>query len=451
MNNTFCPIPWLMLATRTNGDVRVCCQANQGKTHGLLTDNHGRPYNLKRNTILDSRNAPLACEMRKKMIEGERHPECLRCWREEDSGMLSRREQEIELWQEVFGLNEARKITGKRGEIPADFEPIYYDLRLGNLCNLKCRMCFPTDSSGWYSEYNDIYEDDYFYDTHGKVQLVKRSNGWQAKNNDYDWCLRENFWQDLESKIGNIRHIYIVGGEPLLIRRHYEFLEKCIALGYAKNIKLEYNTNITTISDEILKLWASFKEVRIGASVDGYGKIDEYIRYPSKWETIERNLQKIDKMEGNVLAWIACTVMIYNVYYIPDFIKWKLESNFKRINPITRPKPFLTLHPLHTPPYFNIKALPLNAKKAVANKYRDFYDWYDEYISHQTVENKELLRKKLRHTLDGYINYMNKADWTRELNRFWEVTRRLDESRNQNIEEFLPELYRLIGKSEKNG
>jgi len=450
MSKTFCPIPWIMLATRTNGDVRVCCQANQGKAHGLLVGRKGQPYNLMRDKILDSRNAKLACEIRKKMLEGKRHPECVRCWREEDSGMLSRREQELEMWQDIFDINEAKKITRKDGEIPQNLEPIYYDLRLGNLCNLKCRMCFPTDSSGWYDEYYDVYKDNYFYDTHGKVQLISRENKWQARNNDYDWCLKENFWRDLELKIKYIRHIYIVGGEPLLIKRHYDFLEKCLDMGVATNIKLEYNTNITVINDRILQLWSNFKEVRIGASVDAYGRINEYIRYPSQWEVIEKNLKRIDMMEGNVKAWIACTVMIYNVLYLPEFIKWKLESNFQRINPPTRPKPFLTLHPLHTPPYLNIKALPLKAKQEIEKKYLSFCDWYDEYVNQTNPENKERLVRILRQTLKGYINYMNQADWSHELKRFWEITRQLDRLRNQRIEEYLPELYELIKYTEKN-
>ena len=293
MSDTFCPIPWIMLAIRTNGDVRVCCQTNQGPTQGILNDGERQPYNLGKNKISESKNAELACDVRLSMLKGERHAECIRCWREEDSGMISRRQQEADMWKEVFTFNDAEKITEEQGRIPDSFEPVYYDLRLGNHCNLRCRMCYPTDSAGWYREYTDIFQADSFPDTHGIVKLVKKPGGdWQAEKRDYDWCLRESFWQDLESKIKHLRHIYIVGGEPLLIERHYQFLEKCINQGQAKKIRLEYNTNITAISDRVLDLWQHFKQVRIGASIDALGELNDYIRYPSKWNQVEKKFTK---------------------------------------------------------------------------------------------------------------------------------------------------------------
>jgi len=450
MNKAFCPNPWIMLATRTNGDVRICCQTNQGPTKGLLLKPDGAPYNLGTDCISDTRNAKLIRQVRLAMLQERRHPECIRCWQEEDSGIKSRRIFENMTWQDVLNIKKAKEITDSKGNIPEDFEPVYYDLRLGNLCNLKCRICAPTESSSWYKDYVDLYKRDYFKDTHGTVRLIKDKKGvWSTEKDDYEWPLSNKFWQELESKIKYIKLIYLAGGEPLLIKRHYEFLEECIKQDCAKNIKLEYNTNMTKVTDRILKLWGNFEEVRIGASLDAYGKVNEYIRFPSKWQIIERSLRRLDEATGNFKIWIATTVQIYNVLYLPEFIKWKLTSQFKRINPIRAYRPFIALHPLHTPPFLNIKALPPKAKIAVKRKFQSFYPWFDNWAEKKYPHQKNRLSKEMRQLLNGYINYMNQEDLSEYLPKFWHLTRKLDEIRGQSIEKTLPELYELIKDSEK--
>ena len=447
MNKSFCPIPWIMFAIRTNGDVRLCCQANQGPTRAVFTKKDGSVYNLKNELISDSKNADLAKEVRLAMLKGERHEECVRCWREEASGMRSRRMDEISTWKDVFTYEDAVKLTDKDGNVPENHEAIYYDLRLGNLCNLKCRTCACTDSSGWYNEQYNVYGKDYFFDTHGRVDLIKNESGnWEAKNKDYDWSISDKFWVDLESKIKHIKHIYIVGGEPLLIKNHLKFLKKCVEQDCAKKMRLEYNTNITVLSDEMLEIWKNFKEVRIGASIDGCGEVNDYIRYPSKWENILKNLKKIDEAEGNFKVWIAFTVQTYNIFYIPEIIKWKLKSNFKRVNNLDFPKPFLTFHPLHTPPYLNVKILPLDVKKKIEEKFNDFYPWVDDWAKKNYPNKQERLSRKIRESLNSYVDYMNKEDNSDLMPEFWKFTRKLDKLRNQKIEDSLSEFYELIKK-----
>ena len=59
-------------------------------------------------------------------------------------------------------------------------------------------------------------------------------------------------------------------GEPLIIEEHKESLRSLVKNNKAKNIRLEYNTNLTTIPDEVFELWKNFKEIRIAASIDGF-------------------------------------------------------------------------------------------------------------------------------------------------------------------------------------
>ncbi len=143
MANTFCPIPWVFQAVRNNGDIRICCQANVTDNQGVVRKEDGTPYNAGRDNMTEARNATLMKEVRKNMLVGEWSQECGRCQQEEASGLNSRRQYELDNWK--FSLDDARYVTEPDGSIK---EPNleYYDLRFGNLCNLACRMCGPTDS-----------------------------------------------------------------------------------------------------------------------------------------------------------------------------------------------------------------------------------------------------------------------------------------------------------------
>ena len=281
MSNTFCPIPWNFQAIRANGDVRVCCQANVTKNQGVLRKENGVAFNAGIDNITDSRNITMMKEIRLNMLNGVWSDECGRCKSEEENGLVSRRSYENQQWP--MNIEHVKSKTKSDGSIDdADFPVTYYDFRFGNFCNLKCRMCGPTDSSAWYADWIKIWNDNTFKDTSGRVTIkLDPKKGFVA--DDYNWPEYEPFWQQLESNIHNIQHVYFAGGEPMLIERHYDFLEKCVELDHAKNITVEYNTNMSTLPTKVTELWKKFKQVRIGASVDGMEAVQEYQRHPAKW------------------------------------------------------------------------------------------------------------------------------------------------------------------------
>ena len=252
MNNskTFCPIPWIFQAVRNNGDIRICCQANLTKNKGVVRHKDGTPYNAARDNLEDARNADLMKTVRNNMLNGVWSEECTRCKTEEEAGLNSRRQYE-QLNFPKFTVDKAERYTTADGSIknPA---VSYYDLRFGNMCNLACRMCGPTDSHTWYEQWVDYHNDNGYDDTHGRVTL-KRNNKGRLFTNDYDWHGGELFWNSIEENIPNIRHVYMAGGEPMMIARHYEFLQKCIDMDAAKHIIIEYNTNMTNLPDRVLK------------------------------------------------------------------------------------------------------------------------------------------------------------------------------------------------------
>lgn len=432
MSNTFCVIPWIFQAVQNNGAIRVCCQMNISNSRGTLLDSEGKVYNASSGNLDEARNAELIKNVRSTMLNGNWHPDCLRCKQEEDSGIRSRRNYENESWN--FSYEEAKNVTKNDGSIDVKLTPVkYYDLRFGNLCNLACRMCGPEDSNSWYSDWEMMYGHRWT-DTHGEVELTKNSKG-EWTTDAYDWHYSEKFWDYMEKNLKNIDMVYMAGGEPLMIKRHYDFLKKCIESGFSKNMTLEYNTNLTILPKKAIEFWKEFKQVRIGASIDGYGEIFEYQRHNAKWDIVQNNLKRIDDMPENVVAWLACTVTNINVYHIPDFMLWKISQNFKKINN-NKKNPIITYHVCHKPWYSSIRVLPVDIKQDIENHYL------------QKLENFKNLDPSLyenaKKILSSIIKYMNAKDESDKLSNFVEYTTNLDKIRSQNILKIIPQYERIF-------
>lgn len=425
MNNTFCPIPWNFQAIRANGDLRVCCQANVTKNQGVIRKDDGTAYNAGRDSLVDARNNNMLKIMRLNMLNGVWNDECGRCRSEEENGLNSRRQYEQRNWK--LTVEQARSKTKEDGSIDIDECPVvYYDLRFGNFCNLKCRMCGPTDSSAWYDDWIELTGSNKFKDTSGIMEIKETKKGLQVEA--FNWPEYEPFWEQLEANIHNIEHVYFAGGEPMLIERHYDFLERCVEKDAAKHIVVEYNTNMSTLPSRVTNLWKQFKQVRVGASVDGFGSVVEYQRHPAKWDKIYKNLQILDQLPNNVFSWLAFTVTAYNVNHMVDFMKWKLiESGFKRINPSLL-KPIVTHHVAHHPKHLNVRVLPTKFKQDVTKKFDEFNQWViDNNFNSNIIEQAESISK-------GIINYMNSESYYEtEWDHFVKYTRGLDKIRNESL------------------
>lgn len=440
MSKTFCPIPWNFQAVRNNGDIRICCQANVTENQGVVRHADGTPYNAGRDDMESARNAGLMCEVRKNMLSGVWSQECGRCQQEEAAGLNSRRQYELDNWKE-FTIDKAIKVTQADGTLK-DTKLEYYDLRFGNLCNLACRMCGPTDSHTWYEQWTDYHGSTEYSDTHGVVKLIRNEKG-RLTTNDYDWHDSETFWQQLEENIPNIKHVYMAGGEPMMIERHYEFLQKCIDMDHSKKMILEYNTNMSNLPNRVLDMWTHFKQVRVGASIDGIEEMLEYQRWPLKWPQAYRNLKKLDdyaQIHSNIFAWLACTVTAYNIWHIPKFMKWKLQdSGFKKINS-SKKRPIITHHVAHGPKRVNVRILPAHIKQKITVYYSTCIDEFKLEFPHDIADSAENI-------LNGIVKYMNDADYSDRLSEFIKFTKYLDNARGQTLINVVPEYSELIDEN----
>ena len=409
MSNLFCPLPWISTSIRNDGKLRVCCHANQGPNKGEL--------NWDVDDIKGSRNSPALKKIRKQILDNEWPEDCIRCKKESESGIRTRFQYESEIWKGTITKDKAKLHTTTDGEIDTSVFPlIYYDLRFGNLCNLQCRYCSPYSSSSW-----------------GKVP------------GDYQWFERESLWEHLKTNINNIQLFHIEGGEPLLINKQYDFMEFCIKLDRAKNIKIEYTSSLNIVPEKAWDLWKHFKEVRIGISVDGINDVFDYIRYPSKFNEIEQTMHRIDQAPGNFVLWIACTINTLSIWYLPEFFKWKIKQNFQRINNNTF-RPYCSDHPIHKPEIFNIKSLPKHIKLKVEKHLNDSIVEVNKVINNSDIDldMKEAYKNSTKNLFDSYITYMNSEDLSIAFKSFFKFNDKLDQQRQQTFESYLPEWNKIL-------
>jgi len=433
---TFCPIPWIFQAVRSNGDIRVCCQANVTKNRGVVRKEDGTAYKAGIDDLSEARNAQLMKDIRKNMLSSKWSEECGRCMKEEENGLTSRRQYERVQWK--YSIIDALKNTKPDGSIDVNKSPTrYYDLRFGNFCNLKCRMCGPSDSNAWFEDWIKLTGKTSFNDTSGEV-TIEEVNG-KLCAVDFDWPNSEMFWTQLERNIQYMEHVYFAGGEPMLIERHYEFLQKCIDSGYAENIMLEYNTNGTTLPPRVVNLWKKFKEVRLGVSVDGMGAVLEYQRYPVKWNKVLKNLNTIDKLPNNIKAWIAFTVTAYNVEHMIDFMKWKIqESGWTKINN-SAIKPFVTYHVAHNPPHLNIRVLPDRYKNRITQQFDNFIQWCED----ENLDKKYIIAAQgIKNGVCSYMN--NESYYNTHWKEFIEYSFSLDKIRGEKLIDTVPALGEYV-------
>lgn len=459
--DSWCVLPWTHVSIKGNGTFRVCCHSAASESRGSLKNDKNDLLHISTANWEDVVNNDTMKTVRKEMLEGKWPEPCVRCQREFDSGMLSRNIYERSMiadlveYENYPSFKKAKELTAPDGSIKnKDFPISFLDIRFGNLCNLKCAMCSPTDSDQWYDDYNAIWGYDYFWDSGKKIPLVKNSkNKLKPAENVFEWSDDHNLWKEIEKHIDQFRRIYIVGGEPLIINAHYDFLQKCVDEGYANKLTIEYNSNITNIPQRAWNIWKHFKKVIIGVSIDGTGEINNIIRYPSKWWKIEENLKKFTTAEGNYDIHITTTIQMMNIWHLPEFIEYIITSNLSRVGPWEK-TPIMSPHPVHRPPYLNINILPEDFKQKIKEHF-ETYKLRFHSADYQTIvgdSNGASWEQKIDHAckiLDTYYEYMYKIEYPQNELTKWRSNcvhylDKLDDIRKTDWKATCPELYEAI-------
>lgn len=414
-NKTFCVLPWIHSFVNSNGLYQVCCTAEE--YHDAILKDDLSPFSITdRPSMNEVMNSRFMKDLRIKLLSGEGSSICTRCTETEKHGGISRRILENnQLEAEVKSLIET---TSQDGSIPISIQSV--DYRLGNQCNLQCRMCSPFSSNKWIEDWNYIMP----ASDHLDQTKIDYYNG-------FTWFEGDLFLDEFSSKLKNIKRLHFAGGEPLLSKNMVHLLLRCIELKVSNQIILSYNTNITVLPKQVLDCWKSFKEVRLLCSIDGFDKVNDYIRHPSKWKQIDLNLKYLDencKLFNIREILISTTVQLYNILTLNDLYIY--------VSKFTNILPALNLINLTFPHCLSTQVLPRSAKI-------------------ESTENLLAIKKELEGKLstnyiflsdniDQIIKFMNEKDNSDLLYKFKTFNRKYDQLKKTKLSESLPELYKHL-------
>jgi oxidase EvaA len=410
---TFCILPWTHLFADEMGVLYPCCFGLDADTPNV--DSEGEPHVVySPEGVKNGWNSGFMRGIRKDMLAGRRPAACRLCFRYEDLGMVSYRQNANEDYSNCF---EQLAELDPEGWAAPEFRSV--DLRLGNLCNLRCRMCSPKSSKALVTEW---------------AQLLDIDRSRLDKFNHVDWYARQEFWELLERHAPNVERFMFAGGEPLLVRQHFEFLERLIARGKARRVHLSYITNATTLPAQIYDTWPQFLSVRLVISLDGFGVVNEFIRYPTKWDVLHRNLMTLDERadELNIREMgFNTTVQAYNVLTLPELFEYTFT--FRRI------KPYPDLSILNFPSCFSVQILPQQLKQKAADRLNEFRKRYEGRWPKRGRSLEQFERK-----IDGLIEHMMAVDRREEIPDFIRRNAVFDQHRGQEAKMVLPELRSLF-------
>ena len=416
-SSTFCPLMWQHLNSQPDGYVSFCCFSDYTNSMNSAKDfdANGKTthvYNLNTDKIYDIMNNDNHKAARVQMMNNERPAACSRCFTEEDRGLPSRRTFELTHFPK-FSINEASAITDATGHM-STISLGYPELRLGTTCNVKCRTCNAGSSSLWQPEFLKL-RDKVNFKIHGFNNIVT--------SNQTAWAEDSAFWDDLLTYSDTMIECSINGGEPTLIKSHFKFLDTLIDKKLT-HIKLRYNINATIMSEDIIDIWKKFDKVEVACSIDDLGIRNEYIRYPTNWDTAIQNFLRLKKENFELL--ITQTVSFMNLSNIVEFYKYfAMQHNVRVIHNF-----------VHYPDYLSPVNLPLNLRdKYIADAVKYFQS--DE---HKNSDDYKIDPNRANRFIALGANPPDNSLWSKAVN----FTIELDKIRNQSIEEYLPEFKGII-------
>ena len=457
-HKNFCVMPFIHMATTTEGNCRLCCKVSKFDT---INKPDGTPYNVNVDSVDEIWHSAHYNEIRDRVLAEEQLPECKTCWREEEifrsdwskykkDELPSKRRIENQKWLR----REKTRLTDNWQTVVDDPKIRYFDIRLSNLCNLKCRMCWPHFSSQIAKEQN---------------QFAAAGLPTHYKNYDVQEWDTSLLWQGIENNLISLEEITFVGGEPTLHEEIYTLLDQLVETGQSKEIRLKYTTNLTNIQPKTLEYMRHFKNTIINGSIDGVGATNDYIRYPSDWKTIEKNIDRLIavRRENFLSVTLTPVIQIYNVFNIHDLVQWYVTS---WLNIYHKSKKYFVLNMdlLYDPSYLSVKRLNTTGKQHwYEHVFLPTIQYLDDIIDNIDDYNRDSrnywyilidLRKKivniaiyigvLEYGDDGKLIQMPDLPDTNHdkklAKKLADYTKQLDKHRGQDVTDIIPGFYEYI-------
>jgi len=392
--HSWCANPYLNLSVQPNGKVKPCCMS----TMEFVTDSGATTVN--KDSILNFWNSKSRAKMIDNLNNGIQIPECTSCWKEDRAGKESKR------WRD--------NKTYLDRELSKDMLPLVVDLSMGNLCNIKCRICSPNHSTPWVIEQAKVTNPNSPKEYTNNVKWISFKESFDEKNG--------YFWDDITKLLKNAERLDFAGGEPFYIEKHWDIVKICADNGWSKHQHVHYNTNGTIYPEKFIPLLEQFKIVDIQVSTDGVGDKFEYLRHGADWQTSEDVIDKLcATRDASATEWsigVCISISAFNVYdFFETFEHYAAKGVHIYIN---------IVHDHH-----GVKFLPLQLKQIIIDKLRNYKS---EYKQQQWEKERSMIERHLSTT------EYNDHNWK----EFWRELKMRDGLRNETFETTFPEYYSVM-------
>ena len=419
LSKTFCMHPFTGLATREDGAVKVCCRSE--------------PIGwIQKQSLEEIWNNDTIRTVRKEVLNGKRPTICAPCFNLEDQGVESLRQRHIKNTFPDSRINlYPNALDNLQDDFSMPFELPTIEIKINNLCNLKCRMCNPLDSTQWrdWSQVVEFYKEENNY----LVNAVEKL-GLDRKPHIDLFVEQDSFWQNLEKLLPYFRRVEFAGGEPLMDPSHYRILD--MLAPYGKNIELKYATNGTILGIKggrtIHDFWPKFKSVKVNVSIDGIHEVYNYIRSNGDFKTVEENIKIIKSIPNVPYVVGAFTVQAGNIMQIDQVIEYFL-NNLGIV---------FYSHRVNYPNVLSAQCIPNELKTIVINKLKMLKD---KVVNFPIMNTHPQILPVTLQQIDDNINFLLGKDLSYLWPKTVEFNRRLDLTRNQGpLEKIVTEFARYV-------
>lgn len=403
--------PFTGLATREDGAICACCRSHP---IGFITDE----------TLEDIWNNDTMKRIRKQVLNGQRPKECEPCFNLEDQGVESLRQRHIAGKIPEARINLYPNTLSKLNEdYSMPFEIPTMELKLNNLCNLKCRMCHPMDSTSWndWKEVKEFYkkEDNIMYAIIEKHDLENKPHLDKFQDNPH-------WWESLEKLLPYLRRVEFAGGEPLMDPQHYKILDKLAPYGH--QIEIKYATNLTMLGKgnrTVWEYWPKFKSIAVNVSIDGIENVYEYIRGNANWDELIDNVKQIQSIPNISRIVGAVTVQVSNVLILDKICEYFLNELGIVFH----------THRVEHPNVLSAQVLPIPLKKQAIQQLEDCKKKVPTFS--MIKKNPQLLEYTINQLQDN-INYLKAYDQSMLWSDCVKFNSKLDATRNQSFTDITP-------------
>ncbi len=422
--NGFCIIPFTQYSTYNTYEYRLCCMAEEPEI----------PIDQKSQSINDIWNSNYLKDVRKTMINGKWHKDCNKCKKLEEAGIVSSRQYENELHEDIL---ESTKLFSKESSYEAR-SPINFDFRLGNLCNLQCQMC-ASHASHLVSVERAAMINNNLIDLNDPSIADLYENEWIETSNTKKEALINNDidWDSFLPLLPTVRNIKLIGGEPTVNPNMARLFQECIDADVAKNITLQFYTNVTNVNDNWLDELGKFKKVIVSCSLEGSHGMNDYLRHPSDWNTIWDNFKSLTSYahslpKNKIRVRVTTVNQITNSLHLADF--YRLLYDYTRE---TGYEIGLSSNQLTSPEYYSMRHAP---RWLVEDQTKLIQSLWEDIEKNAN----QIIKEDFEDALKDIMLFSANAEYNFEqMKRFVLITDAYDKHREVSILDVFPEYARI--------